>query len=277
MEYDPVKMRLGRFFNRHPLTRRLFYRLLDILLLRAWHIHRALRHFFREQRRQEGLHVLDAGCGFGQYTHYVARKQPAWDVHAIDLKAEEVAACQAFFARTGRGGQIRCEEADLLEFRTPNTYQLILCVDVMEHIEKDEEVFQNLHESLTPGGLLLISTPSDQGGSGVDTNHGESFIGEHVRDGYGKAEIAAKLHQAGFSKIETAYTYGRPGHWSWLLSMRIPMWLLSHSHAWLAILPLYYLLVMIPVLVLNTLDVYMHHRSGTGLLVKAWKTHLHKP
>ncbi len=276
MEYDPVKMRLGRLFNRHPLTRRLFFRLLDLLLLRTWHIHRALHRFFREQGHQQGLSVLDAGCGFGQYTHYVARKQPAWHIHAIDLKAEEVAACQEFFRQTGRAGRVRCETADLLDFRTPNAYHLILCIDVMEHVEKDEEVFQNLHESLASGGLLLISTPSDQGGSGVHTNHGHSFIGEHVRDGYGLAEITAKLQHAGFSKIEATYTYGRPGHWSWLLSMRLPMQLLSHTHAWLAILPLYYLLVMIPVLVLNTMDVYMHHRSGTGLLVKARKTHTHE-
>ena len=43
MHYDPIKELLGRQFNRHPLLRRLFYTLLNILLLRSWHVRKALR------------------------------------------------------------------------------------------------------------------------------------------------------------------------------------------------------------------------------------------
>ena len=38
MQYDPIKRSLGTVFNNNPLLRKLFYRLLDLLLLRAWHI-----------------------------------------------------------------------------------------------------------------------------------------------------------------------------------------------------------------------------------------------
>ena len=47
MDYDPIKEPLGRHFNRHPLLRKLFYLLLDILLLRSWHVRKTLRKFFR--------------------------------------------------------------------------------------------------------------------------------------------------------------------------------------------------------------------------------------
>ena len=43
MQYDPVKRSLGNVFNRSPFLRKVFYGLLDLLLLRAWHVHKELR------------------------------------------------------------------------------------------------------------------------------------------------------------------------------------------------------------------------------------------
>jgi hypothetical protein len=45
MYYDPIKRSLGNVFNRSPWLRRLFYNLLDLLLLRTWHVHRELRQW----------------------------------------------------------------------------------------------------------------------------------------------------------------------------------------------------------------------------------------
>eukprot|EP01034_Spumella_vulgaris_P016538 gene16538-21120_t len=64
---------------------------------------------------------------------------------------------------------------------------------------------------MKPGAMLLISTPSDQGGSNAD-EHGESFIGEHVRDGYPVEEMRQKLKTAGFDKSEILYSYGAPAY-----------------------------------------------------------------
>ena len=43
MQYDPIKRSLGKVFNQTPVLRKLFYQLLDLLLLRAWHIRKELR------------------------------------------------------------------------------------------------------------------------------------------------------------------------------------------------------------------------------------------
>ena len=63
----------------------------------------------------------------------------------------------------------------------------------MEHIEEDVQVFKNFYNSLKNNGVLLISTPSDKGGSDVHNEHEESFIDEHVRDGYSIKDITEKL------------------------------------------------------------------------------------
>ena len=83
---------------------------------------------------------------------------------------------------------------------------MILSVDVMEHILEDVVVFKNFNQALKKGGMLLISTPSDQGGSDVHDEDDHSFIDEHVRDGYNIIEIEDKLVEAGFSNVEAKYS-----------------------------------------------------------------------
>jgi len=264
MQYDPVKRSLGNFFNRSVFLRKTFYRLLDLLLLRAWHIHKELRPLHNP------LSILDAGAGFGQYSFWMQKHFKNCCILSVDVKEEQVADCNSFFKRIG-ADNVRFEVADLTAFKKENTFDLVLCVDVMEHIEQDVLVLKNYCVSLKPGGMLLISTPSDKGGSDVDDESGESFIGEHVRNGYNVEEMKNKLREAGFSKSEIKYSYGIPGKISWKLSMKYPILLAGVSKIFLLVLPFYYVVVYPFAFILNYMDVSTHHIEGTGLIVKAWK------
>lgn len=274
MHYDPIKRSLGNVFNRSPFLRKVFYRLLDLLLLRAWHVHKELRSWKSEVGRQksenEELQILDAGSGFGQYSYWLGKQNRNWKITAVDVKQEQVEDCNRFFSRVGLTN-VHFEMGDLTKYLRENTYDMALSVDVMEHILEDVLVFRNIHASLKPGGMLLISTPSDQGGSDVHEESGESFIEEHVRDGYNINDIQDKLKLAGFSKIEARYSYGGPGKIAWKLSMKYPILMLGASKAFFIILPLYYLITYPFAFVLNYLDTHSKHETGTGLIVKAWK------
>lgn len=268
MEYDPIKNKLGLFFNKSPFLRKLFYNLLDLLLLRTWHIHKQVRLW--EKTAPENARILDAGMGFGQYSYWMASKHPKWAILGVDVKHEQIEDCNKFFQKIGLTNA-KFEYADLIAFIHPDTYDFALSVDVMEHILEDVQVFKNIYASIHKGGMLLISTPSDQGGSDVEESSGESFIGEHVRNGYNIIEIQDKLKTAGFSKIEAKYSYGKPGHISWVLSMKYPMKMLAASKALIIILPFYYLITFPFALILNSMDANGNHAKGTGLIVKAWK------
>ncbi|HEY4788849.1 MAG TPA: class I SAM-dependent methyltransferase [Bacteroidales bacterium] len=191
MQYDPIKRLLGKIFNSTPFLRVLFYKLLNVLLLRTWHIKKELRKI--KKSFPEKAEVLDAGSGFGQYVYYLSSISPLWKIKGVDVKEEQIADCNQFFTKLGENNRILFEEADLTKFVDPQKYDLILSVDVMEHILEDVQVFKNFNQSLKPGGVLLISTPSDQGGSDVHDEHESSFVGEHVRDGYNIIDIEEKL------------------------------------------------------------------------------------
>lgn len=269
MKYDPVKRALGQFFNRSLWLRKLFYRLLDLLLLRSWHVRKELKKW--SQQHQGPASILDAGSGFGQYDYVLSRMNPEWNITGVDVKKEQVDDCNQFFKKIGQQ-KVLFEVGDLTTYKKENKYQLILSVDVMEHIEDDVLVFKNFFESLQKGGMLLISTPSDQGGSDVHEHDDSSFVDEHVRDGYGVEEIREKLKSAGFQQTEVRYAYGKPGQASWRLSMKYPIQLLNISKLFFVILPFYYLLTYPVSWLLNYLDVHQSHSTGTGLIVKAWKT-----
>jgi len=268
MHYDPIKRSVGNVFNKSPFLRKMFYHLLDLLLLRAWHVHDELNKWKKGKGNQ--IHILDAGAGFGQHTFYLSGMNPNWEILAVDVKQEQVEDCNKFFAQIGRK-HVKFEVADLTKYRLDNTYDLALSVDVMEHILEDVLVFKNICASLKPGGMLLISTPSDQGGSDVQEGGETSFIEEHVRDGYNIKEIQEKLLSAGFSKAEARYDYGTPGKISWKLSMKYPILMLGTSKLFFIILPFYYLITYPFAFALNYLDTVMSHKTGTGLIVKAWK------
>ena len=63
MEYDPIKRRLGTVFNRTPFLRKLFYSLLDLLLLRAWYVYKELKQFKRSVSSRN-IKILEVVAAF---------------------------------------------------------------------------------------------------------------------------------------------------------------------------------------------------------------------
>ncbi|MDO9339626.1 MAG: class I SAM-dependent methyltransferase [Bacteroidales bacterium] len=269
MQYEPIKRSLGKFFAGSLFMRKTLYFLLDLLLLRTWHVKKALRKIVRQFPGDAS--VLDAGSGFGQYTWRMSKMNSRWNIKAIDINSEQIEDCNRFFGKTGFSGRVKFYTVDLTALDDLNCYNIILSVDVMEHIEEDVLVFKNFYKSLKENGILLISTPSDKGGSDVHNDKEESFIDEHVRDGYSIKDITEKLSLAGFRYIEAGYTYGKPGNISWRLSMKYPIKMLNVSYLFFIILPFYYLIFFPVSVILNIFDLRLTHKTGTGLLVIARK------
>lgn len=269
MDYDPVKDRLGTFFWATPTRTKAFYRLLDLVFLRSWYVRRALRQHV-EARGEGPVHVLDAGTGFGQYAYWLVKTFPNVLVTAVDVKEDYLHRARQFVERTPYAGRVAFRQADLTQpLDAEAEYDLALSVDVMEHIEDDRAVFRNVRAALKPGGHLLVNTPSDQGGSGVTGAGDESFIGEHVRDGYAMDELREKLETAGLRVTEAVYTYGPAGSAAWRLLVKWPIGMLSRSRWLTPLVGLYYVPAGPVGLALNAVDVRRANRTGTGLLVTA--------
>lgn len=273
MDYDPVKNRLGALAWRSPARTRAFYRLLDLVFLRAWYVRRRLRALLGPLAGQP-IRVLDAGTGFGQYAYFLVSEFPNVEVTAVDVKEDYLERARAFFDRTPYAGRVRFEARDLTAPPPEDEagcYDLVLSVDVMEHIEDDRAVFRGFERVLRPGGHVVVNTPSDLGGSGVTEAGAESFIGEHVREGYAYADLREKLETAGLRVVGHEYTYGPPGSAAWRLLVKWPITLLNRSWALAPLVALYYVPAFPLGLALNALDLARTNRKGTGHLMVAQK------
>jgi ubiquinone biosynthesis O-methyltransferase len=99
--------------------------------------------------------VLDAGCGSGVVTAHMASK----GVSAVGVDLVED--CVKFAARQF-GNTSTCylvASLDAMPFET-DTFDKVVCMEVVEHLEHLEPVIQELHRILKPGGLLFITCPN---------------------------------------------------------------------------------------------------------------------
>ncbi|HOU96342.1 MAG TPA: class I SAM-dependent methyltransferase [Bacteroidales bacterium] len=269
MQFEPLKEQAGRYLRKSGILRKIFYSGLNLLFLRSWHLHKALRSLRKTLPKDAS--VLDAGSGLGQHSWYMAKKNKGWKIKGIDIIKQQADDCNMFFGSEGMVGRVHFETGDLAALNEREAFNLIISVDVMEHIENDRQVFRNFWSALKPDGIVLITTPSNIDNSGKTGTNAASFVSEHVRSGYGIDEIAEKLNEAGFSKLGIKYTYGWPGHISWLLSIKYPAVMIEKSKFFFIILPFYYIPVLPIALILNIFDTCIDHKTGTGLLITAYK------
>ena len=263
MLYDPIKDIFANILRKAPTLRVLFYKLLDLMFLRSWYVRRELKHIRRLFGKEE-ISIYDAGTGYGQYSYFMARKLKPNNIYAIDVKEEWIKDSREFFKQQ-KLGNVSFGVEDLTKINHENKFDLIVSVDVMEHIEDDVKVFQNFYKSLKPGGFLLINTPSIYGGSDVHDDEEESFIGEHARDGYSFEDLESKLKPLGFTTYRSRYTYGFWGDKAWRLGIKYPMQMVNKSKLLFIVLPFYFLVTFIFTFGMMYLDYSGKNKIGAGV------------
>lgn len=103
--------------------------------------------------------VLDLGCGNGQHTLRVAPSVRS--IVGVDYDSKLLAVAEADTRARGVGN-VRFTTADL-EGRFPFTdaaFDVVLALDVLEHLHHRGEAFREMHRLLKTGGRLLIAVPN---------------------------------------------------------------------------------------------------------------------
>lgn len=102
-----------------------------------------------------GKTALDVGCGAGLLCEPLARMGA--DVTGVDAAAENVAVAAAHAQASGVAVDYRAGELGRLGL---GRFDLVTCLEVIEHVADKPQFIAELASHLAPGGLMILSTPN---------------------------------------------------------------------------------------------------------------------
>jgi O-antigen biosynthesis protein len=98
--------------------------------------------------------VLDAGCGTGYGTAYLA--ESARRVVGVDVSDEALSYAREHYARPN----VEFLPADLQELGFPSqTFDAVVAFEAVEHLERPEAFVDHAARVLKPDGVFVVSTP----------------------------------------------------------------------------------------------------------------------
>jgi 2-polyprenyl-3-methyl-5-hydroxy-6-metoxy-1,4-benzoquinol methylase len=101
--------------------------------------------------------VAEVGCGDGKVIYELAKRFPGASHEGYDLSEKAIAFASAYGFGTERLAFFARDFAE-----AAGAYDLILCVETLEHIPDDhmESFLKTMHEKLALGGRLIVSVPT---------------------------------------------------------------------------------------------------------------------
>jgi len=234
----------------------------------SWHTGARIRAFhilpMASRYLDGGCRILDAGCGLGRHTFFIAGRCPKSTILAVDMDGKNISICDRIKGEKGFAN-VRFEVCDLRQLDLNGHFDLIICSDVLEYIEEDETVLANLRSGLAENGRLILHTPR------LNSKRCLRFLeryftcdpvekAAHAREGYPEAELKDKLETCGFRVTSFRYTFGYLGSLAWELSRALEK-----------IKPLFVFCFPL-ILLLGYMDSLGINREGSGILIEAQRS-----
>lgn len=159
-----------------------------------------------------GKSALDVGCGAGLLCEPLARLGAA--VTGIDAAAENVGVARAHAAQSGLAIDYRAGSVETLG---AETFDLVMSMEVIEHVIDPAGFVAGLARALAPGGLMILSTPNRTALSHlamITVGEGSGMIPKGTHDWHKfltPDELTAVVEGAGLKVIDVAGLGFSPG------------------------------------------------------------------
>jgi len=124
---------------------------------KALHALNPARHgYVMARARLEGASALDVGCGGGLLSEALAREGA--HVTALDLAPELVKVAKLHGLESGVAVDYRLQSVESLAAEQPHTFDVVTCMEMLEHVPDPGAVIEACARLLKPGGRLFLST-----------------------------------------------------------------------------------------------------------------------
>lgn len=143
--------------------------------------------------------VLEIGCGAGALLHDLGER--GYTGTGVELSSKARSVAEQILA-----GDERFRITSEVPRGSAESFDLLICFEVLEHIEDDLAALQSWLNLLKPGGRVLISVPAHQHRWNVT----DVLVGHYRR--YDRADLESLLRSAGL-QAERILTIGWPASW----------------------------------------------------------------
>lgn len=150
--------------------------------------------------------VFDAGCGEGNLSMYAAKRCSF--VLGLDLSREYIQKCRKKSVILGLTEKTKFIVMDILNDLMNETFDLVVCFEVLEHVKNIEIAIKKLKNTLKQSAYLIISTPSRNAPLfRLGLTKREDRRSGHLRR-YTMEELTGLLKNASLKIVETRKTEG---------------------------------------------------------------------
>jgi len=157
--------------------------------------------------KQTYHHILDAGTGQGVLSFALSQRYPKAVVLGIDQSRQSIQSC-LHIARKIQTQNIHFQQELIEELSQNNVFDLVTCVDILEHIHDDRQALKKIYQAMAIGGILILHVPAKYRRYPVWKKDLNFHVESHVRVGYEPKEIYQKVKETGFMVVDIGFTYG---------------------------------------------------------------------
>jgi SAM-dependent methyltransferase len=154
----------------------------------------------------EPRRIADAGCGRGMITLACARRFPTAEVLGVDLDEDQNRVNSEIAKRAGFKN-VQFVTMDAMKLPELGRFDLVISMDMLEHLDDDLGAVKMFCESLGPGGHLLVHVPHLTRNIFGWQRENWMDIDGHVRPGYTKDELMRLLARGGLHVKTCIYNY----------------------------------------------------------------------
>ncbi|MFM1874053.1 MAG: hypothetical protein RL398_3475 [Planctomycetota bacterium] len=159
----------------------------------------------RRAELQDGMRVLDMGCGWGSMSLWIARNYPNCRVVGVSNSHSQR---ENILMRAEQEGlrNVEIVTSDINEFRAPGTFDRIVTIEMMEHTRNWRKLLQRCSEWLADDGKMFIHIFTHKSvGYPFEDQGGDDWMARYFFTGGQMPADAQILHFQDHLQVE--------GHW----------------------------------------------------------------
>ena len=148
--------------------------------------------YIDERVQVSGKRCLDVGCGGGLLTEALAAL--GGTVTGIDLAPASVAVARLHVAESGHDIRYLETSAEALADTEPGAFDLVTCLEVLEHVPDPAGLIASLARLVRPGGDVIVST--------LNRNP------KAIRDGHRRCRICTRAAAERYARVCEIHSAG---------------------------------------------------------------------